>query len=581
VRPGRRGAGDPAALRDGGTARTALLLLLVLLLGGLSLWRSPFSASDLAIVPDSVEYAVGAQRLASLGRYDLEIEGVSLPPRYPPWFSALVLAPAYLLFPDELGIGIVPVLALALAALGAAFCLGHRLSGDFGAVAAALALASFGEFRRLSREIMSDVPALAFGLFACALYARMRRAPVRTADHGLAGLLCAAAFALRLELGALLLPFAALLGRRREGGWRRAALLVAPAAAVALATALYNHATFGSWARTGYHFWVPLRADYRALWLSPSFLPANLVSLASAWGLAVLGLGGLGAASLLWRRSPAVRPVLEFLLLGALPGSLFHLFFFFPLLRFHLLSLAILCALAGAGLAALLPEAARRRAWLAPALLALLLPALPAPPTPPPARRITGETLARETAEDAVVVSAIDPVYLEPLLLRGTRRRVVPLSREVEYASKFVAPERVALPEEPTQLPLPRRAWKVLRRQTRQVCAFTAEEEPERLAAWVREGRPVHLDASRLRQGYPFERLLGDELELVWSARHPWLARFALRRPAGAARAQPKKPPIAAKGSSAISRGTVKTKRSGFTAGESVDHATPRVMAKK
>ena len=109
-----RGARDPAVLPSGEGPSTRLLLLLVLLLAGWTLWRSPWSASNLAIVPDSVEYAIGAQRLVTVGRYDLEIEGVSFPPRYPPWFSALFLAPAYALAPSELGIGILPVLVLAL-----------------------------------------------------------------------------------------------------------------------------------------------------------------------------------------------------------------------------------------------------------------------------------------------------------------------------------------------------------------------------------------------------------------------------------------------------------------------------------
>ncbi len=525
--PRARAAVVPAS---GEGRATRLLLLLVLLLAGWALWRSPWSASNLAIVPDTVEYAIAAQRLATVGRYDLEIEGGSYPPRYPPWFSALFLAPAYALAPGELGIGIVPVLVLALGAVGAAFALGRRLSGVWGAVAAAVTLACFGEFRRLSREIMSDVPAMTFGLWSCALYVRMRQGPGRTADHVLAGWLCAAAFSLRVELASLVLPFAALVLWRGERVWLRAALVLAPAALVAAATALYNHVTFGTWARNGYHFWLPVPCDYPALLLSPRFLPENLARFASPWGLGPLGLGGLGAWRLLRRGSPAVRPVLGFLLLGALPGSLFHLFFFFPTLRFHLLSLSVLCVLAAAGLVTLLPERLRRWARLGPALLVLLLPALPVKPDPLPERRIIAEALARETSQRAVIVTAIEPVYLDPLVVRGTARRVVPLSRWVEYASRSVAPERVDLPEEPTRLPLSPRAREILRLHTRPVCAFTADEEPKRLAAWVREGRPVHLDASFLPGNFPLERLLGDDLELVWSPRHPWLARFALRR---------------------------------------------------
>src|SRR4051812_49969556 len=77
------------------------LLAATLALAARHLYRSPYAASDLRITPDEVEYAVCARRLATLGRYDLPLPeptsaGITtVPPRYTPWFSAL-LAPAYL-----------------------------------------------------------------------------------------------------------------------------------------------------------------------------------------------------------------------------------------------------------------------------------------------------------------------------------------------------------------------------------------------------------------------------------------------------------------------------------------------------
>ena len=71
-----------------------LFLALALIAAAARLYRPAFGASDLYVTPDSGEYAVGAHRLATLGRYDLEIERIAYPPRYPPWFS-LCLSPAY------------------------------------------------------------------------------------------------------------------------------------------------------------------------------------------------------------------------------------------------------------------------------------------------------------------------------------------------------------------------------------------------------------------------------------------------------------------------------------------------------
>src|SRR5438045_2252695 len=75
------------------------------------------------------------------------------------------------------------------------------------AVAAALALVCYGEFRRDAMKIMTDVPALVFALWACVLYLRLRRGEGRSMSWALAGMSCAAAFALRLEMLALCVPF--------------------------------------------------------------------------------------------------------------------------------------------------------------------------------------------------------------------------------------------------------------------------------------------------------------------------------------------------------------------------------------
>ena len=59
------------------------------------LYRSPYSASNLDFPPDAQEHVIAAQRLVLFGSYSIEINGVSYPPRYPPWFLVLVLAPFY------------------------------------------------------------------------------------------------------------------------------------------------------------------------------------------------------------------------------------------------------------------------------------------------------------------------------------------------------------------------------------------------------------------------------------------------------------------------------------------------------
>lgn len=572
------------------------LLLVVLLAAGVRLWRSPWSASDLAVIPDSVEYAIGAERLVTLGHYDIEIEGVAYPPRFPPWFSFL-LAPAYAVAPHELGAGIVPVLALALAAVAAAFVIGNRLAGDWGAVGSAVALACYGEFRRGSMKIMTDVPAVAFALWACVLYLRLcredgradggrdghgdghgdgrgegrgdrhgdgreeerggghkaergarpddlyrgghgtARGDARSKEHRAtwccAGVFCAVAFALRLELLALCLPFLLLAFRRGKRSLPSLALFAAPTIAVVLSSALYNNATFGSWTRTGYRFWLPHLHQSMSEVLSPSFIGPNLATLASFWGWTAIAFGSLGAWRLLARGSSEARSLLRVFFLGALPGTLFHVIYFYPDLRYHLFTLAILCILASAGLATLPSESFRRRTKLLLPLIALASIALPSSPASEPQRRIVADVLAAETPSNAVIVSAIEPAYFEPTVLRGTTRRIVPFSRSVEYAARLVMMEWLDATKIPPGIRAtipPSSSHPIDASRAVPVCTFTADEDPRRIEAWVRSGVPVYLDSSFIPKSFPLSKILGADIELVPSESHPWLSRVVLRK---------------------------------------------------
>jgi 4-amino-4-deoxy-L-arabinose transferase-like glycosyltransferase len=506
-----------------------LLFVLVIAVAGVRLWRSPWSASDLTVIPDSIEYAVGAQRLVTLGRYDIDVAGMSYPPRYPPWFS-LLLAPAYVLAPSELGIGILPVWLLALCAVGAAFAIGKRLAGEWGGVASALALACFGEFRRDAMKIMTDVPAIAFGLLACVVYLRMSRGESRARYWLLSGTLCALAFALRLELLALALPFVILALRNRPRSWRGVLAFSAPVVAVALASAMYNSATFGSWRRTGYHFWLPELHERFTNILSPSFVPANAASLGSFWALSAIAFGSLGAWVLVRRRSPDARAMIAYLCLGALPVSLFHFFYFYQDLRFQLLSLSILCVFAGAGVATLIGEDLRRRArWALPVVILCTL-VLPSSPAPVPYRRIVAETLARETPRDATIISAIEPAYFEPTLLRSTGREVIPYSRAVEYTARSVRIGWLDSPEHACSMCGGESNAASDPERIEPLHGITAVDQRGLIREWVRAGQPVFLDASFLPKDFPIERILGDDLQRVQVKNYDWLSRLEVRR---------------------------------------------------
>lgn len=512
--------------------------LLVALFAVVWLYRSPRSASDLEIVPDSVEYAVVAQRLATLGRVNIAIDGRTYPTRFAPWFS-IVISPLYRLFPHTLGIGILAVLAAGVCGALAAYSIGRRLAGDWGGAAAALLLVTYKGYAAMARLLMTDVPMTAAALCACALYLRMSLSSRQSrSEFVTAGLLSALAFLMRLEGLAIVMPFALLAGKRMAN---LCAVLLPPVLA-GLATLTYDRVTFGSWLRTGYNYWCAVPYDYPNLVFSTRYIHTNLAYLLARQSIYAIALGALGLVLLIGSarhaereavrvrgvsdapdasdesNAPSLRAareraaawrVVAFGLLAALPISVFHLFYAYPGWRFNLAGYALGCVLGGAGIAAAFRELRRTAAphlAVAPPILPLTLGAATAfaavtavrrPPRSPD-RLLAAEAIARCTPPNAVILTSIDAVYLEPLALRGTARQVIPLSRKTEYASKYVTKRRI-----PVLLPPPLsfqdlRAPALLRGGSKEVVPFTAAERPNLIERLIRAGRPVYLDRAFL-----------------------------------------------------------------------------------
>jgi hypothetical protein len=501
----------------------AVLCLVALL----RLHRAPELAANLDFAPDAPEYAIAAQRFAKLGSCSIEIDRVVYPSRYPPWFSVLVLAPFYAHAPvDALGIGIVPVYLLGVTAVMTAYALGRRISGAWGGALAGALLLFDHRFVFHSQMIITDVPVVALLLLLTLVLSRLRgeqyggeseavAAPSRGAWWWLAGALAALAGSFRVLAYAAVLPllWQALRPPRSRGRTvHRLAAAVVPSGVMMLATAIYNQHAFGDWRRTGYQLWVSVPYDYLGLTFSLDYLRGNLALLGEIW--VALAAGVAGGIVLLWRRpaGAGAGATLIVLALTALPISLVHLVYFFEGSRFHLPLIAVLSVVGGGGLALLVPARMRdASAWAACGPLLLLaqhgsqvVPILAGPPY----RHILAEHMAM-TEPNAVIITSVDPVYLEPMVLRGSQRRVIPLSREVEYASKVVTWRRIPPPlDPPPRSAFDHRAPALLRRGAREAVEFTAAEEPEQIEQMHRKGIPVYLDLSFTPEHDPAARRL-------------------------------------------------------------------------
>lgn len=481
-------------------------LVLLILIAATWLYRSPYSASDLPMTPDSVEYALAPLQFLETGRYEIIVQNRALPPRYPPWFPVAMILPAYALFGHQPGNAILPITCLAVTGIAFAWAIGNRIGSRSGAILAGLAVLALPSYNRWAGLVMTDVPCTAIMLGACLLYLRMRSQHGSARVDLLAGSLVATAMLLRPVFAAMLLPFLLLIVQSRQGFFRRITALLSPVTAAIAITLAYNRATFGSILRNGYHFWTAVPSDYPTLVFSLRYVPQNVRVLAHT----TFPILVLIAFAVWWvlrarhrhRLEIAGRPLshaLAFLLLTTGPILLFHLIYFFPTDRFYLPLIAGTAVVGGALIGLLIND---RWAWQFKILLfgALLLTIGVRATTlePIPHRHLAADRLRQYTPENAIIISAIDPVYLERMTARGTARRIVPISRDVEYASKLLTPVRIDHPKPPPKNWSDHRATGLIRAGAQEAVPFVAAEQIAGLAADAEQGTPVFLDTTFL-----------------------------------------------------------------------------------
>jgi hypothetical protein len=243
--------------------------------------------------------------------------------------------------------------------------------------------------------------------------------------------------------------------------------------------------------------------DYPSMIFSPGFFRMNLGVIGLSV-LPVLLLVCVGAWLLVRKQRPAAyaasrqpfRDALVFFVLTSVPITIFHLFYFFPGERFHLPMFAGTAVLAAAMVALLIgPKGESVVKILVPAVFLLAVAARIAVPAPLPLRRLAAERVRMHSPENAIVISALDPVYLARLAGAGSARRIVPLSRNIEYASKLLVRKRVDDPRLNSMSWNDPRAFAVVRPHAEEAVRFVASERMDELAQEVASGTPVFLES--------------------------------------------------------------------------------------
>jgi hypothetical protein len=489
--------------------RTALALAILLIVALPTLFEPPYAASDLSIAPDAVEYSTAAWRLVREGRYAITINGTPYPPRYPPGFALFALVPVYGLTGADVGGGIYGVLVWSLIGIAAAFAIGRRLGGVASGILAGAAVLLLPDFRHYSQMIMSDATSAAVTLVLLLVYLRLTASPGMWRRWLVAGFISAIAVSIRPTALSATLPFLILAWRNspRQRLQLTGGLFSLPILLLSAFQLMYNFHTFGSPLRSGYKFWCPVPYDYPRLTFGFSHLLANtaaawrssLIILAAVVTVAYFALRRSGQTD--DPRSAALRDSLGFILLSATPLTLFHLLYFYPETRFFLPATASLAAIAGAMLGILVQSVSNRSATAAAAAaLGLVVVIALSNPARTPTRRHTVDCLDDTLPRNAVLISSVDPVYLDFFLNRDAERVVLPLSRQVEYASKSVAPTKIPILDPPPAHAFDHRCPGIRNGSGYDVIASTASEAGgiRQIDSALAAGIAVFLDATHI-----------------------------------------------------------------------------------
>ncbi len=195
----------------------------------------------------------------------------------------------------------------------------------------------------------------------------------------------------------------------------------------------------------------------------------------------------------------AVSWLAEFALAGLGFGLLFHLVYFAKEYRFFLPMGMLVVVMSGGMVGGWLRRLPRM--VLAGVLVLVFLGAVYMRVDknyPPPYRWLAAEGILRDTPENAWIISGIEPAYLEYLVAKDSLRHIVPISRNVEYAGKLIAPERIPQPQPPPESWQDHRCPGLLHGGAHEAVRFVAAEQFAALAGQLERGTRIYVDMAYL-----------------------------------------------------------------------------------
>jgi hypothetical protein len=454
--------------------RFLLEISAIALLSVLAFVLVPLKVPGNLLISDSAEYALSARELVLHGEYQLKIGEHSFPPRYAPWYSLWLLSPFVALAPDNFGIGYVPQLALFCSGVLAAVYWSLFFAGRCAALLCLLLVLTLPGLRYFSQQILTDLPTASLMLLLGALLAARWREGSGFKDslfklYLCAGILAAFISAFRINFfWVFLLPLGSLACERSlvalPGKILCYSAALLPSAVVAGLSAYYQALVFGSPLRSGYHYWVPVPYEFFSLTFSLSrYLERNLQVGVSPSGVPLLLIlvAGIPVAQRWYRKvyqrellpESVTRPFGLMAGLVLMATAVVYLPYFYASPRFYF-PLTMLLSVGIAGVGGAVFEAKGYTGGKAQIFFLLgiaLIGLVRFNQNYSSTRSSMLERICSETSTDArILLTSIDPLFASAADARCVgARRYIPFSRELEYASKRIAPSALQVDTPP------------------------------------------------------------------------------------------------------------------------------------
>lgn len=421
----------------------------------ITVFPQPDSLTNMG-VSDSYEYLQSIVSLKDNNSYSISFvlpatlatvpvhEVLTLPPRYPPWFSVLFLFPVWF-FSTLSSWVLLPTILCTFLLVFTAATIAFHTGGIVGATLATAFILTLPDVRHLSVMTMTDIPATA--LFIFALYALLRNPrSISQSKFFLFVWFCSLFFA--LLIGALIRPSSMVLflapcavffknNPLYMFRWQITFLTTFVAIIVTLSNSLYNLYTFGDRAISGYAYWVPdfynplsnaLSFQFLAGNLPVAFFEAQLLPLLLVTCALFIILIKQGRIELPLHTAPTVALVFT-------PYLLFFLFYFYPSPRFYLPLVVLLCTLIG-GLIGRLSTKKMRPLLYTLALLTMSAATLSSKTREPgPTNAAILNEIQSTVPHGSVVLTDINPIYVS--FYHPEKYILIPASEESMYFQRL------------------------------------------------------------------------------------------------------------------------------------------------